>query len=101
MLIFIAGYTIYIERLIGLVVKASPSGQEDPEFNSCLHCGNFSRSSHTSDLKIDTPVAALPGAVHYWVSTETGWPSVSILRLGEVESLICSFYLSVAAHTVV
>ena len=31
----------------------------------------------------------------------TGWPGVSILWLGEIESLICSFCLSVAAHTIV
>ena len=42
-------------------------------------------------------MATLPGAWHYRVSTWTGRPSVSILWLGEVESLICNFYLSVAA----
>ena len=46
--------------------------------------------SHTCDSKIGTPVATLPGA---W-----GRPSVSILWLSEVESLICSFYLGVAAR---
>ena len=39
----------------------------------------FSRSSHTSDLRIDTPVATLPGAWRYRVSAGTGWPGVSIL----------------------
>ena len=58
----------------------------------------FSGSSHTSDLKIGTPVATLPGAWHYRVSAGTGRPGVSILWLGEVESLICNFYLSVAAR---
>ena len=38
-----------------------------------------------------TPVATLPGAWHYRVSAETGWPSVSILWLGEMESSICNF----------
>ena len=38
----------------------------------------FSGSSHTSDLKIGTPVATLPGAWRY-VSTGTGRPGVSIL----------------------
>ena len=35
--------------LIGLVVRASASGAEDPEFNSRLCHGDFSGSSHTSD----------------------------------------------------
>ena len=43
-------------------------------------------------------VATLPGAWRYRVSTGTGRPGVSILWLGEMESLICSFYLSVAAR---
>ena len=47
--------------LVGLVVKASASRVDDPGFESSL-CRDFSRSSHTSDLKIGTPVAALPGA---------------------------------------
>ena len=61
----------------------------------------FSGSSHTSDLKIGTPVATLPGAWRYRVSTGTGRPGVSILWLGEMESLICNFYLSVAARKIV
>ena len=50
-----------LDRLAGLVVKASASGAEDPGFESCLR-GNFSRSSHTSDVKIATPLAA-PGII--------------------------------------
>ena len=46
----------------------------------CLLCaGIFSGSSHTSDLKIGTPVATLPGAWCYRVSAGTGWTGVSIL----------------------
>ena len=41
--------------------------------------GIFSGSSHTSDFKIGTPVATLPGAWRYRVSTGTGQPGVSIL----------------------
>ena len=63
--------------------------------------GIFSGSSHTSDLNIGTPVATLPGAWRYSVSTGTGRPGVSILWLGEVERLICNFYLSVAARQIV
>ena len=44
------------------------------------HCvGIFSGSSHTSDLKIGTPVATLQGAWRYRVSAGTGQPGVSIL----------------------
>ena len=85
-----------INCLAGLVVKASALGVEDPGFKSHLR-QDFSGSSHTSDLKIDTPVATLPGAWHYKVSAGTGRPGVSILWLDEVESWICNFYLSVAA----
>ena len=63
--------------------------------------GIFPGSRHTSDSKTGTPVAALPGVCLYRVSTGTGRPGVSVLRLGEVESLICNFYLSVAARTIV
>ena len=54
---------------------------------------DFAGSSHTSDLEIGTPVAALPGAWCYRVSS-----GVSILSLGEVENLVCNFYLSVAVR---
>ena len=68
--------------LVGLVVKASTSRAADLGFDShLLH--DFSLSSHTSDLEIGTPVATLPGAWHYRVSTGTGWPDVSILWRGE------------------
>ena len=46
-------------------------------------------------------MATLPGAWHDRVSPGTGRPSVSKLWLGEVESLICNFYLSVAARKIV
>ena len=65
-------------HLLGLVDKASASGAEDPGFESRLR-QDFSRSSHTSDLKIGTAVATLPGAWHYRVSAGTGQPGVSIL----------------------
>ena len=45
--------------------------------------------------------ATLPGAWHYRVSAGTGWPGVSMLWLGEMQSFIHNFYLSVAAHTTV
>ena len=79
--------------LVSLVVKAPASN------HACD--GIFLGLSHTSDLKIGTPVANLPGAWHYRVSAGTGWPGVSILWLGEMDSLICNFYLSVAANKIV
>ena len=88
------------DRLVGLVVKASASRAEGPRFESRL-CRDFSGSSHTSDLNIGTPVATLPGAWRYRVSAGTGRPGVSILWLGEMESWICSFSLSVAARKIV
>ena len=62
----------------GLVVKASASRVEDPGFKSRLR-RDFSGSSHTSDLKIGTPVATLPDAWRYRVNTGTGRPGVSLL----------------------
>ena len=37
---------------VGLVVKASSSRTSDPRFESLLHHGDFSGSSHTSDLAL-------------------------------------------------
>ena len=85
--------------LAGLVVKASASGAEDPWFESRLR-RDFSRSNHTSDLKIGTPVAAIQGSWHYRVSAGTGWPGISILWLGEVESWIAT-PISVSARKIV
>ena len=66
-----AAVFISSDRLVGLVVKASASRAEDPGFESRLR-RDFSGSSHTGDSKIGTP-----------------------------ESLICNFYLSVAARKIV
>ena len=67
-----------VDRLLGLVVRRPP--RERKVSGSNPDCdGIFSGSSHTSDLKIGTPVAALPGAWRYRVSTGTGRPGVSIL----------------------
>ena len=66
------------DRLIGLVVRRPPRERKVPGLNPA--CGRiFSGSSHTSDLKIGTPVATLPGAWRYRVSTGTGRNGVSIL----------------------
>ena len=86
-----------MDHLTGLMFKASTLGEADPWFDSHWR-PDFSGSSQTNDLKIGTPVATLPGAWQYRVSTGTGWSGVSILKLSEIESLTCSFYLSAAAH---
>ena len=67
-----------LDRLVGLVVKASASGSEGPGFESRLR-REFTGSSHTSDLKIGTPLATQPGSWRYRVSAGTGRPGVSIL----------------------
>ena len=58
--------------------KVSASRAEGPGFKSRLR-RDFFGLSHTSDLKIGTPVAALPGTWRYRVSTGTGRPGVGIL----------------------
>ena len=67
-----------VDRLVGLVVRRPPRGRKIPGSNPACP-GIFSGSSHTSDFKIGTPVATLPGAWRYRVSTGTGPPGVSIL----------------------
>ena len=47
-----------VYHLVGLVVKPSASGVENPGWDSRLCCWDFSESSHTSDLNIGIPVAA-------------------------------------------
>ena len=66
------------DRLVGLVVRRPPREWKIRGSNPAC-AGIFSRSSHTSDLKIGTPVATLSGAWRYRVSTGTGRPGVSIL----------------------
>ena len=86
-------------RLVGLVLRPSPRERKIPGSNPAC-TGIFLGSSHTSDSKIGTQVATLQGAGRYRVSAWTGRPDVSILWLGEVESLICNLYLSVAARKI-
>ena len=63
------------DRLVGLVVRRPPRERKVPGSNPAC-AGIFSGSSHTSDLKIGTPVATLPGALRYRVSAGTGRPGV-------------------------
>ena len=78
-----------------------PPERQTPGSVPACAVGDFSGSSHTSDLEISTPVATLPGVWCYRVSAGAGWRGVSMLGLGEIESWICKFYLSVAARTIV
>ena len=64
------------------------SGQRAYGFDSHFPCGAFSRSSHPSNFKIGTPVAALPGAWRYRVSAGNGRPGVSIPRVWSAASVI-------------
>ena len=77
-------------------LRRPPRERKIPGSNPA-YAGIFSGSSSTSDLK----TGYLPGAWRYRVSAGTGWPGVSILRLGEMESLVCNFCLSVTARRIV
>ena len=66
---------MYIVCLVGQVVKVSASRAADLGFESHLR-QDFSRSSHTSDLKIGTPEATWLGTWRYRVSAGTGWPGI-------------------------
>ena len=66
-----------MHRLVGLVVKVSAIESRRSRVRACAEI--FPGSSHTSDFKIGTPVATLPGAWCYRVSAGTGWPGVSVL----------------------
>ena len=46
-------------------------------------------------------LAAMAGPWSHRVSAGPDRPGVGIQKLGETESLICNFYLSVAAHTII
>ena len=93
-------FLTFQHRLVGLVERCPPRKRKIPGSNPAC-AGIFSGSSHTSDFKIGTPVAAHSDAWRYRVSVGTGRPGVSILSLGEVGRWICNLYLSVAARKIV
>ena len=64
---------LFVLGLVGLVVRRPPRQRKIPGSNHAC-AGIFLGSSHTSDKKIDTPVATLPGAWRYRVSAGTGRP---------------------------
>ena len=67
-------YTTSLARWL----RRPPRERKIPDSNPACD-GIFVGSSHTSDLKIGTPVATLPGAWRYRVRAGTGRPGVSIL----------------------
>ena len=63
------------DYIVGPVVKVYASKAADFR----LRRGDISGSSHTSDFKVDTPVATLPGAWRNRVSAGTDRPDVRVL----------------------
>ena len=82
------------------MVKASTSRAEYPGFECSLHRDFFGVKSYQWLKNWHSSGYPLPGAWCYRVSAGTGWPSVSILWLGEMESLVCNFLLSVVARKI-
>ena len=68
----VAVHTLYCRgsayRLVGLVVKTSASGVQDPGFDSCLRREGFSGWSHTSDFKSGTPNECFQTGVFSYMS---------------------------------
>ena len=54
------------------MVKLPALRVKDLQFNSRLCCWDFSTSSHTSDLKIGTPVVTLSGTRRYTIGSVLG-----------------------------
>ena len=111
-----------LDHLVDVVVRRPPREQKILGLNPAC-AGIFSGSSLTSDLNLALqwlPCQA-PGVIgstlglfglvsvycdwvrwKIWSATSVSvWQHVSILWLGEMENLICNFYLSVAAHKIV
>ena len=61
-----------MDRLVGLVVKASASRAKDPGFKSHLR-RDFSGLSHTSDLQNGTPAPGVIGSALGPVSVYCDW----------------------------
>ena len=78
-------------HLAGLVVKESASRAEDPGFESRLR-RDFSGSSHTSDLKIGTPVATLQCQIfQFYLCTHLLTSNIAVLKLyRQITVKLCS-----------
>ena len=93
---YFSGISSCGDDFVGLVVKASDLRAEDPGWG-------FSGSSHTSDFKIDTPVATLPstwqkkGQWWDWLAqcqyTVSGWgrKKGSVMGLVGLVSIYCKW----------
>ena len=92
-------YSVCIKYAILISESSESVGRS--EVRIPLSTRGISRVESYQWLKIVTLVATLPGAWGIKVGVGTGWPGVSILWLFEMESLICDFYLSVAARKLV
>ena len=71
--------------------RSSASMTPVPGFHSRLPRVFFPRASRTRDCRTGIAIAVLPDTWRYRVSAGTGWFGVSILWLGEIGSVICSF----------
>ena len=80
------------------IVRDTPHVNDN---HNSIHTGSVVARNKDRAFCCWPPVATLPGAWRYRVSTGTGRPGVSILWLGEVERWICNFCLSVAARKIV
>ena len=80
MITFHCGFLVVPRASLAWWLRRRPRERKIPASNPACD-GIFSGSSHTSDLKIGTPVAVatLPGVWCYRVSAGTGCPGVSIL----------------------
>ena len=87
--------------LLALWLRGPPRERQTQGLLPAFSVGIFPGRVIPVTLNIGTPVATLPGVLRYRISAETGWPGVSILRLGETESMVCNFYFSVTARTTV
>ena len=99
--VFFFAQLLRLDRLVGLVVKASASRAQDLRFESRLRQDFSWVESYQWLKKWHSSGCTLPSAWRYIISVGTGWPGVSILWLGEMESLICNFCLSVAARKII
>ena len=91
---------VFTHRLVGLVVKASARERKIPGSNP-VYDGIFAGLSHTSDLK-KLALQWLPCQAPGVIGSLLGLVGpVSVYCLGEMESWICNFYLSVAARKIV
>ena len=66
-----------------MVARRSPRKRENRESNLVLP-----EPSHAIDLNIGTQAAALSGVWRWRISTNTGWPAVSILCADGLDRLL-------------